>query len=226
MSVTLMAQTAIKSSVFSNGSVNASSASYKLNGLVGEGLVGQSSSASYTVRAGFALSPAERFARSPDSERNSSTGQCCQGRQNFGHLFSKNIGDVAASGAITVKAYLSTNSVIDAQDVVLATLDCGTDLAVNATVAFPVGLQDNNLTIPGETLEQSYQVLLMVDPANTIVEKNETNNVNTNALLLDVTNASSGGGGPDVAPPIFGALHEAIVRTGRMPSLRYRYPTL
>jgi hypothetical protein len=201
--VVALAQTAIKSAVLSGGTVNASSASYKLSGLLGEGLVGQSSSASYTVRAGFALSPAERL---PDLQVLNATLfplSVKPGDKTAVTFSIKNIGDVAATGAITVKAYLSVNSVIDLQDVVLATFNVGTDLAVNSTIAFPVGSEDNNLTIPTETTIQSYQILLMVDPANTIVEKNETNNVNSNALLLDVT-TSTGGGEPDVIKPTFG----------------------
>jgi len=196
------AQTTVKTFVFPAGTVNASSASYKLNAMVGEDAIGQSSSASYSLRAGFLLSPADRL---PDLQILNATifPTSVRPGETTAVTFSvKNIGDVVAAGAITVKAYLSTNAVLDGTDVELATLDCGTDLGVNQSVAFPVGAQDNKVTIPLATAIQSYQVILVVDPLNVVAEKNETNNVNTNALLLDVT--TSGGGGDDIIAPVFG----------------------
>jgi len=198
------AQTAIKSHVFSGGSANASSATYKLNALAGQDVIGQVSSGSYTVRAGFALSPAERLADLQILNATLFPLTVRPGEQTAVTFSVKNIGDVAVASAITVKVYLSINSVVDGQDIVLATLDCGQSLAVNQSIAFPVGLQDNNVTIPIGTAIQSYQILLMVDPSNTIVEKNETNNFNTNALLLDVNTSGGSGGEPDVIKPTFG----------------------
>ena len=200
--LTSQAQTAIKSSVFSNGSVNASSASYKLNGLAGQDITGKASSSSYVVQAGFTLSPAERL---PDLnivafDVNPTT--IGPGGKVAINATIRNSGDLPIAADITIKLFLSDNTTYEpGVDTELSpSFVVGSTLAANTNLVFPAVGQSNEVTIPANTPLKAYQLLLVVDPGNTIVEKNETDNVASKGLTVNTTS------GTDNLPPVFGTI--------------------
>ncbi|GAB3735084.1 hypothetical protein GCM10027594_16490 [Hymenobacter agri] len=89
----------------------------------------------------------------------------------------QNQGNSAASSS-DVGYYLSTNTTLDASDVLLLSSP-GAVLAGGGYAS-----RYNNLTIPAGTAAGSYYVLFVADPANTVSEVNETNNVSYAPLLL------------------------------------------
>ena len=69
--------------------------------------------------------------------------------------------------------YLSTNTVFDANDVLLLNSP-GTALAGGSYQS-----RYNNITIPTGTAVGNYYVLFVADPTNLVAETNETNNVSS-----------------------------------------------
>ena len=99
-----------------------------------------------------------------------------------------NQGNVTAASS-TVGFYLSTNPTFDASDVLLST-----------TTGFSLGAYQYssryvNPIVPAGTAPGNYYMLFVADPANTVAEVNETNNVRSLALTIvaptiDLTNNS------------------------------------
>ncbi|SFQ65926.1 CARDB domain-containing protein [Hymenobacter arizonensis] len=81
-----------------------------------------------------------------------------------------NIGNAPAASS-TVGYYLSTNSVLDAGDVLMLTTPGGT-LGANQSFA-----RYDNPVIPAGTTPGSYFILFVADPQNVVAETNENNNV-------------------------------------------------
>ncbi|MEO0867492.1 MAG: CARDB domain-containing protein, partial [Cyanobacteria bacterium J06642_11] len=104
-----------------------------------------------------------------------------------------NIGGLA-SGAFDVDFYLSTNDIISTNDELLGSVTVSSVAANTAT-----GILSVNLTLPGinDTFWQgngTYYVGTIIDPANTVSETNEANNLNVglfedfdNVIVNDVT---------------------------------------
>ncbi|GAB3581932.1 CARDB domain-containing protein [Hymenobacter daeguensis] len=91
--------------------------------------------------------------------------------------YMQNLGNSAAPSS-TLGYYLSTNQTLDASDVLLLTSPGGI-LAANQYAS-----RYDNPLIPAGTAPGSYYVLFVADPANTVAETNETNNVVSAPLLL------------------------------------------
>lgn len=196
------AQTTIKSSVFSNGSVNASSASYKVNGLAGQDITGKATSSSYVVQAGFTLSPAERLADLTIVAFDVNPTTIGPGGKVAINATVRNSGDLPISADIMIKLFLSDNTTFEpGVDTELSpSFVIGTALAVNTNLVFPAVGQSNEVTIPANTPLKAYQLLLVVDPGNSIVEKNENDNVGSKGLTVATTT------GTDNLPPVFGTI--------------------
>ncbi|MBH8568409.1 T9SS type A sorting domain-containing protein [Microvirga sp. STS02] len=88
-----------------------------------------------------------------------------------------NQGNVTATSS-TMGFYLSTNTTLDASDVLLSTVTGGS-LAANLS-----SYRSANLTVPVGTAAGSYYVLFVADPTNVVTETNETNNVSSVALTV------------------------------------------
>ncbi|MFC6222905.1 CARDB domain-containing protein [Hymenobacter artigasi] len=88
-----------------------------------------------------------------------------------------NQGNVTATSS-TLGFYLSTNTTLDASDVLLSTVTGGA-LAANLS-----SYRSANLTVPLGTTAGSYYVLFVADPANAVTETNETNNVSSLPLTV------------------------------------------
>ncbi|MDQ2769535.1 MAG: T9SS type A sorting domain-containing protein [Bacteroidota bacterium] len=89
----------------------------------------------------------------------------------------QNLGN-SISPSSTIGYYLSTNTVLDASDVLLLTAP-GTSLA-----AYQYSSRYNNVTIPTGTLSGNYYILFVADPANAVAETNENNNVASAAIQV------------------------------------------
>ena len=89
----------------------------------------------------------------------------------------QNLGNSTAASS-TVGYYLSTNTVLDAADVLLLS-SSGAALAAGGYSS-----RYNNLTIPAGMAAGNYYVLFVADPANAVAESNESNNVISTPLLL------------------------------------------
>ncbi|MBF9238737.1 T9SS type A sorting domain-containing protein [Hymenobacter sp. BT683] len=79
----------------------------------------------------------------------------------------------------TIGYYLSTNQVLDASDVLLAT-NVGGPLAAGQS-----DYRNSNPVIPASVTPGTYYVLFVADPLNAVTETNETNNVAAVALLVE-----------------------------------------
>ncbi|GAB3852619.1 hypothetical protein GCM10028822_20540 [Hymenobacter terrigena] len=88
-----------------------------------------------------------------------------------------NQGNVTATSS-TMGFYLSTNTTLDANDVLLSTVTGGS-LAANLSA-----YRSANLTVPVGTAAGSYYVLFVADPTNVVTETNETNNVSSLPLTV------------------------------------------
>ncbi|MDO7850523.1 CARDB domain-containing protein [Hymenobacter convexus] len=84
------------------------------------------------------------------------------------------------SPSSTMGYYLSTNSVLDASDVLLTTVT-GTSLAANSS-----SYRTATATVPSGTTPGYYYVLFAADPANAVSETNETNNVAYTTIQVTV----------------------------------------
>ena len=202
----LFAQTyALKSSIFSNGAETSQSTSYKLKATIGQDIVGNATSTSYRLETGFEPSTSGLSELLPDLvflSPNINPATVAPGQVTAATFIIKNTGDADITSAIAVKAYLSANSTYEPGDLEIASFSLGTFLAKNGQISFPQSGQGNSIIVPACTTIGSYQIILFVDPSNTIVEKNESNN--TSAQALAVSNTS--GGGVDTTPPTFGTI--------------------
>ena len=90
-----------------------------------------------------------------------------------------NQGNMPAASS-TVGFYLSTNPVLDATDVLLATVP-GPSLGAGQQVA-----REALPTIPANTAPGSYYMLFVADPQNQVAETDETNNVRSLPLVVQV----------------------------------------
>ena len=106
-----------------------------------------------------------------------STGVSAAGNTVGTSCYIQNQGNSTATSS-NVGYYLSTNTVLDANDVLLLNAP-GT-----ALVAGGYSSRYNNVTIPAGTAAGSYYVLFVADPTNVVAESNETNNVTSASLLL------------------------------------------
>ena len=88
-----------------------------------------------------------------------------------------NQGNVTATSS-TMGFYLSTNTTLDANDVLLSTVTGGA-LAANLS-----SYRSANLVVPVGTTAGNYYVLFVADPTNVVTETNETNNVSSLALTV------------------------------------------
>jgi subtilase family serine protease len=95
----------------------------------------------------------------------------------------KNIGTAAATGNFTIKAYISTDNVLSANDIQNGTIP---------TANFAAGLTQPQVagasTIPASLAAGNYYLILKVDADNQITESNEGNNVIVSINTFSVTN--------------------------------------
>ncbi|MBY0434315.1 MAG: hypothetical protein K2U26_09415, partial [Cyclobacteriaceae bacterium] len=201
----LHAQTyTLRTSGFSNGAGNVQSTTYKLNATVGQDIVGRVSSANYQLLTGYVPSSSGVVPQLPDldlQQPNINPVSVAPGKTTAATFILKNIGDGDVTVPLVVKAYLSVNSTWDAGDTELASFVLGNSLAKGAQISFPQTGQSNLITIPSATALGSYQIILVADPALTIEEKNETNNIRSLALTVAIGSSSD-----DTTPPSFGSI--------------------
>ena len=88
-----------------------------------------------------------------------------------------NQGNVTATSS-AMGFYLSTNTTLDANDVLLSTTP-GSSLGANIAA-----YRSANLTVPVGTAAGNYYVLFVADPTNVVTETSETNNVSSLALTV------------------------------------------
>ena len=99
-----------------------------------------------------------------------SPGTTATGNSVSVNSYIQNLGNATAASS-TIGYYLSTNTVLDASDVLLLTAP-GSSLG-----AYQYASRYNTVTIPTGTLSGNYYVLFVADPANAVAETNENNNV-------------------------------------------------
>lgn len=205
------AQTYInKAGAFSNGGGTSAGGGFIVKGIVGQGIVGSEvlvSPGLYKLTPGVNAAVSSSDPLAPDlvftaSDMNPAT---LEPGDSLTITFTiKNTGFVPVNSSITVRAYLSTNTDFEANlDTPLEPeISLGSALAVNGTVTFPSGDQVNRVLIPDNTVEKSYQVLLVIDPDNNIAEKSEFNNVVSKGLTVQTESGSV----DDTQGPLFGSL--------------------
>jgi hypothetical protein len=94
----------------------------------------------------------------------------------------KNIGTAAVTGNFTIKAYISTDNVLSANDIQNGVIPTG-NYAAGLTQAQVSGAS----TIPATLAAGNYYLILKVDGDNQITEKNEDNNVIISTSVITVT---------------------------------------
>jgi ELWxxDGT repeat protein len=100
----------------------------------------------------------------------------------------KNIGTGDVANAFTIKSYLSTDAVLDANDYQNGSIPTA-NYAAGASILQIVGaMQVENTVAAG-----NYFVILKVDADNVITESNESNNMLVSTSTIAVTTAPSGG---------------------------------
>jgi subtilase family serine protease len=117
-----------------------------------------------------------------------------------------------ASPSSTMGYYLSTNTVRDANDILLTTVT-GTSLGANLS-----SLRSATATIPTGTAPGYYYVLFVADPANAVTETNENNNLAYTSIQVTVpvidlqisqfypgTNSAAAGGTTTVSSYVYNA---------------------
>ncbi|MFM2268352.1 MAG: hypothetical protein RL757_1793, partial [Bacteroidota bacterium] len=97
-----------------------------------------------------------------------------------------NIGTAAATGAFNVKAYISRDNVLSADDIQDGIVPTG-NLAVGQIVNNVAGAS----TIPSSLAAGNYYLILKIDSDNQIAESNENNNVIALATPFAVTNGGA-----------------------------------
>jgi subtilase family serine protease len=90
----------------------------------------------------------------------------------------RNIGETAASSSI-VRFYISTDTIIDAGDLVLGT-SSGSSLNPALTYTNRTISNINNISLP----PGNYYMIHFVDPNNTVIELNESNNIRYYPLII------------------------------------------
>lgn len=182
---------------FSGGAAMSTSASYQVSTSVGNPLSGNSSSPSFSMSTGSASIITNPAADLVFTESNSSATVAPGDKVTITFTL-KNSGTLPVESPIVVKAYLSDNTTFEngADTELSPAFTVANSLAANASSVFPPPGTANQVTIPAGTAEKTYQLLLVIDPANTIAEGNETNNVNGKILTV-----SSGGGPADTTGP-------------------------
>ena len=203
----------LKSFSFSNGVGTVQSSSFKLTAIVGQDIVGTTSSANFQLSTGFAPSASVPL---PDLtiENLAFTASVAPGQTITDATFTlKNTGDADVTGTITVNAYLSANVDLDAGDIVLATFTFTSGLLKNSQISFPQAGQSRAIPIPANTTVGLYHLFLKVDPSNVIVEGNELNNAQSKNLTVSIT------GVVDTSPPAFSDPVDGLFITGKFVSL-------
>ncbi len=199
-----------RAGAFTNGGGKASGGNYVVKGVLGQGIVGSevlTSPGVYKLTPGINAAVSSSDPLAPDlvftgSDINPAT---LEPGDSITITFTiKNTGFVAVNSAIKVKAYLSTNTEFEANlDIPLEPeISLGSSLAVNGTITFPLGNEKNRIGIPENTVEKSYQVLLVIDPQNTIEEKSKLNNIVSKGLTVQTETGSV----DDTQGPLFGSL--------------------
>jgi subtilisin family serine protease len=85
---------------------------------------------------------------------------------------------LAATGAFTTKVYLSADAVVDASDLLLATL---TDSIVGGGFSL---WANTSAPVPADLAPGNYYVVIVVDSGQTVAESNEANNVAAAAITI------------------------------------------
>jgi hypothetical protein len=117
-----------------------------------------------------------------------------------------NRGTLAVSGTYGERIYLSTNTTLDAADILLmTTAPRSTPLAPNATVSL-----SQPLTIPASTAAGTHFIIVQTDEAAGVTESNETNNVAATSLAVQPSPA----GAPDLVVSALSAAGSVAVGTG------------
>ena len=98
----------------------------------------------------------------------------------------KNIGTAAATGNFNVKAYISTDNVLSANDIQDGTIPTGSYAA-----GFQVLQVAGASTIPASLGAGQYYLILKIDADNQITEGSETNNVLVSTTTFTVTTATT-----------------------------------
>lgn len=187
-------QVVLRSYSTSNGFGTTSGATQSLTVAIGQSLSGTGQSASYTHQSGYlAVSAIEQIA---DLAFNGTLtlNPTSVDRGNTVDAFFrvKNNGTKAIDGAITLRAYLSTNQLYDGADKELPpATTLGNSLGVGAEINKSDGIK---LMIPSDQQPGSYYIVLVVDPGDQIKERLETNN--SIYANLGVTS------GDDSTPPV------------------------
>ncbi len=88
----------------------------------------------------------------------------------------------AAQLPVTGRFYLSVDNVLSANDILVGT---SANVPINGTP------QSISGTVPANTAAGQYYAIVQLDPANTVTESNENNNVAASALTITVTGGSS-----------------------------------
>lgn len=177
---------------FSNGGATMTGGSYVVRGIAGQSVVGNedlSAAGAYKMKPGLnavitttdPLLPDLVFTISAVGPATVAPGE------NITVSFTlKNIGFATVESDINVKAYLSTNPEFEPGiDIPIEPMLTVTNtLDVNSTISFPGVSQSGELVIPSSTAKATYQVLLVIDPLQAIVEKSEFNNVVSEELTV------------------------------------------
>ena len=108
------------------------------------------------------------------------TSQAFAGSTISSTCYPYNQGNVVANPA-TVGYYLSTNSTLDASDVLIGSASAGS-ISANSYASLY-----SNLTIPANTASGFYYVLFVADYLNQLAESNENNNVAAATLQVSVS---------------------------------------
>lgn len=106
-----------------------------------------------------------------------SNGNVTPGFTLTGNCYIQNAGNTISSSS-SVGYYLSTNQLLDANDVLLATTTGPTLLAGQSSY------RSASFTVPTGTVAGNYYILFVADPQDAVTETNEANNVTSLALTV------------------------------------------
>lgn len=184
---------------FSGGAAMSTSSSYQLSVSVGNPLSGNASSASFVSATGSTTVITNPAADLIFVESAASPGSVAPGEKVTITFTVKNNGTLPVQSPIVVKAYLSDNTTFEpGVDTELSpSFTVASSLGPNLSSVFPPPGTGNQVTIPAGTTEKSYQLLLVIDPSNSIDESNKANNF----AVKSVTVSSGAGGQADTTGP-------------------------